>query len=267
MLTYFVLITAIAAQAPCACSGGSAAAPSAIGPSNSYRWVQRDPDDWQLWNGPYFLGGYKPSLGFYQAYAGGQWRQAPCPADLPESLRPAGKRDWQTTGVQTDQISATERSTILGQEVRTDQLLSAIAAGIPDDSGLPRLSVLGGSDAARGQVLADLERHASLAPYRGHLGVKAFPASHWAVTSQGFLAGPESVTLYLQEPSGRVVWRADGYPGPDELAKGLRRIRPDYRPENDPSLGGAAAPKTELLLLAVGAAVAVLMFVMQKPKR
>jgi hypothetical protein len=67
----------------------------------------------------------------------------------------------------------------------------------------------------------------------GHVVYTEADAAHWSVKDQGFQANVGDVTLYLQEPGGKVVWRSDGYPGAERLAEGLRRVRPDYDPAKD----------------------------------
>jgi hypothetical protein len=50
-------------------------------------------------------------------------------------------------------------------------------------------------------------------------------------------------TIYLQQPSGKVLLRRDTYDGPEFLAQAIRRARPDYDPSKDPDGRAPAVPE------------------------
>src|SRR5205085_10316836 len=90
-------------------------------------------------------------------------------------------------GVELDKLSATERYTVNGSAVPAQNARRLIAAGgaVPDDAGLPRLTIVGGDD-QRKKARDDLEQAHALAAYRGRLVVQDYPPDHWAGARAGF---------------------------------------------------------------------------------
>jgi hypothetical protein len=104
--------------------------------------------------------------------------------------------------------------------------------GIPDDAGKPRLVVIG-AEAECKQVVDDLASHPSLVPFKDKVVIHQYRPDHWHVTQVGYQRDGHP-TIYCQAADGRVLWRLDSYQGgPEELATGLRRLDPNYKPEKD----------------------------------
>lgn len=139
-------------------------------------------------------------------------------------------------GVDRSKLCPEERYTLGGREASRAAAMNAIeAAGdIPNDSALPRLTVIG-SDAARKAVLDDLKAHPSLAWLKDRVVAKGYPPDHWRVKDGGFVTpkGADAV-VYVQKPDGTVLWRQDEYAGPERLAGALRDKVPGYDPSKDP---------------------------------
>ena len=272
------------------CFGGVCARPNPFVPAAvplvlapvGYNWKpSRDGSYWILWRGSLVAGGYNPAADTYRPWDGQHYGDvATPPVPVPDAVKApkvatpapvspatpvpaAAGGQLPPDGVIVSQMSPRDRHVLTGREVDRTQLVEALGtagvAGVPDDSQQPRLSVLGGTAAERQRILTDLASAPELAPFQGHVVTKAYPADHWVVKDNGFLANPQTVTLYAQQPNGRVLWRADGYPGIGTLAEGLRRVRPDYDPAKDPKIAPETVPglsDTALLWLAAVAVAA-----------
>lgn len=128
-----------------------------------------------------------------------------------------------------------------GQGITRGEAMAAIGKGeVPDDSKLLRLTVIG-SEPERKAVLADLEGHPALAPYKGKLSVQAYAPDNWAVHRVGFVTAGHP-TIYVQAPGGKVLHRQDVYTGAEKLAEAVRRADPNYSPNKDPDLTRPPAP-------------------------
>jgi hypothetical protein len=132
-------------------------------------------------------------------------------------------------GVSTDKIAKNEVYTVNGRIV-TEPAVQPIA----DDSGKLHLTVIG-SDAERRHVLEDLATAPELAEFRDRFLVQDYPPDHWAVALCGFYTAGHP-TIYLQQPSGKVLHRQDDYDGPLRLAEALRKASTTYDANRDPDL-------------------------------
>jgi hypothetical protein len=138
-------------------------------------------------------------------------------------------------GVDHREPSGTTSYSLSGRPATREQVLAALAGGgqVPDDRALWCLTVIG-PEAARKQVLADLDGAPELAGWKGRLKVKAYAPDHWAVSRCGFKCDGNP-TVYLQAPDGRVLHRQDDYAGgAPALARALRQADPNYKPGADP---------------------------------
>lgn len=133
-----------------------------------------------------------------------------------------------------------------GSLVSRQTAISAVT-GIPDDSKLLRLTVIGPKE-AREVVVNDFKNNPMFSQYRDKVVVQDYSPDHWAVQKVGFYTQGSPV-IYLQAPNGKVLHRQDDYVGgPEGLFTALRKADPNYRREGDPDLRGGENP---LVLVAV----------------
>ncbi|MGE3809130.1 MAG: hypothetical protein AB7K24_31080 [Gemmataceae bacterium] len=145
-----------------------------------------------------------------------------------------------------------ERFTVNGQEISKEKACQLLESGsLEDDSNKLRLTVIG-SDADRKRVLDDLK--GSLADLSSTFLVQAYAPDNWAVSRAGFQTSGNP-TIYLQEPSGKVLHRQDDYDdGPTGLRKAMEAVRkpdPTYDKAQDPDLRKSVTDSTTLLILGV----------------
>jgi hypothetical protein len=146
---------------------------------------------------------------------------------------------WQTSGVETDKIGRRDKVTLNGHEIDRRRALEVLAKGVPDDSKLPKLTVIGGK-ADRDRVTKDLETHPALAPFRGKFAVQSYEPGDPMLKGLKFPDG--SPSILIQRADRAVIGRnlSGKYAGPEELAQALpgalRRADPDYDPMKDPDL-------------------------------
>jgi len=163
--------------------------------------------------------------------------------------------DWHADGK--------EKYILSGQEVNKSHAFSAISGdtGVPDDSKMQRLVVLG-SLQARQKVLADLAADSNLTPFKGKMVTQSYDPSHWHVKDAGYIAKVDP-TIYITSPEGKVIHRQDGYEGPAKLSQAIRKADPSYDPtkdkdlnKTDPSNPNAPVNYTPHMILAGLAALA-----------
>ena len=141
-----------------------------------------------------------------------------------------GKKNF---GVSTDKIAKNEVYTVNGRIVT-----QPAGQPIPDDSGKLHLTIIG-SEAELRRVLEDLATAPELAEFRDRFLVQDYPPDHWAVALCGFYTAGHP-TIYLQQPSGKVLHRQDDYDGPKRFAEALRKASNTYDANRDPDLRVAA---------------------------
>ena len=132
-------------------------------------------------------------------------------------------------GVSTDKIAKNEVYSVNGRIVT-----QPAGPPIPDDSGKLHLTIIG-SDSERRRVLEDLATAPELAQFRERFLVQDYPPDHWAVALCGFYTAGHP-TIYLQQPSGKVLHRQDDYDGPQRFAEALRKGSNTYDANRDPDL-------------------------------
>lgn len=111
------------------------------------------------------------------------------------------------------------------------QALVAGPGQLPNYAGQRRLTIIG----TAGDRAAVLERlRSDLAFLVADWVVKDYAPDDWAVARVGFRTEGRP-TIYAQEPDGQVLFRLDGAADLEHNLRALRRPRPDYRPELDPS--------------------------------
>jgi hypothetical protein len=136
-------------------------------------------------------------------------------------------------GVSTDKIAKNEVYSVNGRIVTQPS-----GPPIPDDSGKLHLTIIG-NDVERRRVLQDLATAPELAEFRDRFSVQDYPPDHWAVALCGFYTAGHP-TIYLQQPSGKVLHRQDDYDGPKRFSEALRKASNTYDANRDPDLRVAA---------------------------
>lgn len=140
----------------------------------------------------------------------------------PDKVCPDGEGGFSRNGERCTKRSAFQ--SLLG---------GGTASGLPDDSGLLRLTVIG-PDADRARVVADIESNAALADLRASVLVTNYAPDSWAVAGLGFKTDGKP-TIYIQNPGGTVIHRQDDYDGPERLAGAIRKAKA-YDPSKDKDL-------------------------------
>ncbi len=184
------------------------------------------------------------------------------PADPAPERRRHALVQQLPTGVEWDKVGLPDSPMyrINGRPCSKLEAYRAIENGLTDDSKLPWLVLVGGTEQERKAVIQDLETHPALEHLKGKIRVQSYPADHWAVKLWGFKSAGRPV-IYFQAATGQqlgwtdvinkttgkkervpllakggeVLHRQDDYEGgPQALAEALRKADPAYRPENDP---------------------------------
>jgi hypothetical protein len=239
----------------------------------SYDWRPIDAEQSALFQGDVQVGVLVLATGdYYQRLAPGQFDgPCSCPTSLPPAaakkpmpkaegcpccgedcqcgVKPCGKPSCRCVlsagtveadgtpnfGLDLSQMPAPGKHILNGQEVTKEEMMQAIGKPqLPDDAEQMCVTVIG-PDASRKQVMADLDTHPALSPWKGKVKVHGYDPSHWAVAQAGFLT-TGSPTIYCQAADGQVLHRQDEYRGPEALAEALRRADPSYQPQKDPDL-------------------------------
>lgn len=221
-----------------------------VSPALQWWKLSDHPGHLWLYDGDRLIGRWNIDEQIYQPKQedGTYGEEANLPLILPEG--------YYLTGVVEEQ---TDHCTISGRPVSFNDALRAVGADIPDDASNLRLTVIGPRDQID-RVLADLQSHPALVALRERLVVQAYdvanPNSKWALDCGFVTTG--TPTIYVQEPSGKVLHRQDTYEGPEKLAQALRRSRPDYTPSKDKNLNKTQPVPLSLLLLGGGVALFLL---------
>lgn len=235
--------------------------------SDPTQYVLRSADGKQL--GTYFLAPNEWANQYRRLLPGGEWSgPEPSPIPLPHQVEDALGQGGNF-GIESDRIASAPAYSISGKEATRGEVLDALraTANVPDDSALLRLTIIGPDD-GRARVSQDLESSPDLAPWRGKLIVKSYPPNHWAVARTGFVTGGNP-TVYVQLPSGEVIHRQDDYSdGPAGLAAALRRVDPNYHPEQDQDArkSDPLAPLKSIPPWGAGVASAGLLFALTRRK-
>ena len=192
-------------------------------------WTRHDDDQWDLMDrSGKQVGAYRPSTGTYLERLGDGWgeRSLP-PVELPECCR----KKAENYGV----IAAPEHHagwSISGQPVAAGDAMRALGdPAIPDDAGKPYVLWVG--DQATGdRIKADVGDRAR---------VQSVPPGHWMTADRD---GKPVYTqgIGLVGADGKAVGHEATYRGPDQIAEGLRRSDPNWKPDTVPDLTPAPVP-------------------------
>lgn len=247
-----------------------------------YEWrtFADDADQIALWQGGRQLGNYRLSAGaFFRHHAGGGFDEqpseppAPPPAwairkkcgcskqckclakkcactpqtrcdahcDCQKVIGGAGYLEPDGTpnyGVEEKKIPAQPKHVVNGHEVTKAELLEAIGApALPDDAKWLSVTAIG-PQAMLDQFTRDFASAPELAAWKGKVKPKTYLPTHWAVAGLGYV----QPALYIQDWTGKVLWREDSYPGAAALAEDLRKADPNYDPSRDPPRKPKPAP-------------------------
>ncbi len=150
--------------------------------------------------------------------------------------------------IQSELNGQRERWLVGEKEVAPTVALEAVGADLPDWSGRLRVVVIDADETRRRQVVRDLSAHAALATLTKDAVIQDYVPTHWHLqdlaTKVSAFKTDGNPTIYVQAPDGMVLYRQDGYQGPDHLAHhmagALRRAKP-YNPDKDP---GPQSPPT-----------------------
>jgi hypothetical protein len=210
-----------------------------------YRWTEAD-GHWFLWRDGKQAG--VRTDGVYRPLLGPGRLGEPCkpPVLHPDDRLidpspeppPEGELSHEAAehGVEWEQIHSegAPRYWLNGETAARQDCVRALCEGkehLVDDSALPWL-VIAGDDAARTQVLRDLESSPELAFYKGKAKIKAYPKTHWALEAGFETRG--NPTVYLQTSDGQVLHVQDDYDGAGPLAEAIRKADPAYKRDRDP---------------------------------
>lgn len=113
---------------------------------------------------------------------------------------------------------------------------------LPDDSGLPSLTLIG-TEAECRAVEEEINRSAILRPVRSSFLLQSYRPTDVMVSNYGFATGGRP-TIYMTDAKGKVLFRADERPDAGTLADAVfqgveqccppRKPHPDYEPKLDP---------------------------------
>jgi len=144
-----------------------------------------------------------------------------------------------------------------GNPVSKDTAIRKVS-GIPDDSKLLRVTVIGAEE-DRKLVVNDFKNNPIFKEFHDLVVLQDYPPEHWSVKDAGFFTEGKPV-IYIQQPNGKVLHRQNDYvDGPEGLVTALRKADPNYRREGDPDLRGSGEnPLVLLSLLGIAIAVVVL---------
>lgn len=113
---------------------------------------------------------------------------------------------------------------------------------LPDDSAMPSLTIIG-TRAERAAVEQAIRSDSTLRAIAKSVLVQSYDPDDVMVAKYGFVTTGRP-SIYMTAPSGKVLFRAEEYPGVDTLAAAIaagvddccppRKPKPDYDPVRDP---------------------------------
>lgn len=214
----------------CGCDGERACPKCAAG---GEWWVVEDTggDQVGLWVRGAQVGSWRVSDQTYHPRLGpGRWGEArEPPAAVPECYRRAATN----YGVSAPAAGEARGWSVSGKPVSAGEARQALAGGpaLPDDAGRPYVLWVG-DDATGARLKADAGDRAR---------VQAVPPGHWMTLDRD---GKAIYTpgLWFVRADGTAVGHEAAYRGADQLAEGLRRCAPDWRPDAVPGLTPPVRP-------------------------
>lgn len=129
------------------------------------------------------------------------------------------------------------------------------------------LTVIGNKEDRRA-VVEDWNRNPEYNGVRDRVNFGEFDRNSWQVADNLGYAGNGKPTILVQEPSGRVYYRAYDYSGgARSVVQALRRADPNYRPENDPGPNSGLPGPEFTSYSVIGLCVVVLLAYLLIPRR
>jgi hypothetical protein len=183
-----------------------------------------DPRVLRCWDGPH--AGTYHLVGEYDTSTGTYGEMNPATGRYDRWAEPPATRNF---GVVLERLGRTPTYRLSGRVVSEAEALAAIGdAKIPDRSRQGWLTVHGGTEQQRGQLLARIP-----ADVQSLYRCNSYPAGHWALRP-GFRASETQASLTVQRPDGGVIHRQDDGDVTDGLISALREADPKYDAAKDP---------------------------------
>lgn len=139
-------------------------------------------------------------------------------------------------GVAKEKLSERDkyyRNGRLCQRAEFMDALSLVSSSVPSDNGLVRVTVIGTS-AEHNNFRDSYYNSPHLSWLRTHSLLQVYGSNDRRVLDGGFV-NTGTPTIYVQDPSGKVLWRQDNYAGgAEKLHAALRDRIPSYDPTKDP---------------------------------
>lgn len=234
-----IFLAACMCAPSCECVGQCGPNGCAVAVSEPMQWrrIDGDANRWYLFRGQVQIGGFDPAKSIYRSYdaASDTWGEA-------QSKPPIATPD----GVDCSKLTGRSRIEMNG--------VAAAWGDIPDDSGKPRVTIIGGAT-DRKKVETDLKQNG----LADKVSIWSVEPSHWSLRDSD--GGPPrfktdgAPTVYVQDASGKVLhrqddWTGDGVGAIRKAVKGYDAgADPDLRKTTVPVPGGAS-PAALLGLLA-----------------
>lgn len=210
-------------------------------PGPRYTWQQSE-GTWYLYDRGVQVGGYQEATDIFRWYDPTKktWSEPSTPPWRTQQDKPAEKSFAKPVaipnfGLDLEHLNNKgEQYSLSGEQVSKQTAEAVFGDGrIPDDAGKHRIVVIG-PDHERKPVLDALASHSALAPWKDKTIQQGFEPGHWALRP-GFVTTGHP-TIYLEDGSGKVLFRQDNFEGgPEALADALRKASPDYDPKKDPN--------------------------------
>lgn len=254
---FFVLCTGMLAFPAQSSANPSSPRGECVPVGSDHRWIEVSEGNWKYYFRGQLTGWYDERSDSYWHFVNGQWSD---PVSPPWSSS-AKKRTIdlrKDPGVERALIPSREELRIHDGKrvtiISDDFGYSSSENELPNDAGLPRLTVIG-SQAELDRVKADLAAYPELMK---NLSAQFYLPHNFALRCGFVTTGNPSI--YLQAPGGKVLHHQDHYNGGVQALVGaIRKPRPDYNPANDPDLTKPMVPGMSeipwpLFLLGGGAA-------------
>ncbi len=146
-----------------------------------------------------------------------------CPCEPPKSLF-----EDRNFGVITAKIGEGPRYRCRDKASMSRADAHAMAAGLPDDSKKPFLTVIGTVN-ERNQVVQDV----LASDFKDTIRLQSYDPTDWAIARSGFKTDGHP-TIYFQDAVGKVLHRQDDYTGGiKDLRSAIRKVDPNYKPDAD----------------------------------
>lgn len=145
-----------------------------------------------------------------------------------------------------------------GKKIEKPQAYKLISKGsLVDDRKKPHVTLIGSAE-DRKKAFADMP-----ADLKGRVKITSCGADDWRVKGMGYVTTGKP-TIYVQAPSGKVLWRQDVYSGPTDWSN-IRKAVDGYDGKNDPGPNQSGLPAIPPIAWVGGGAA--LLFMMTRKKK